>query len=384
MVETSYRSANMLSAQLSGQTERINYQTHKPLQAVFSKILGVSIGTFSGVFRSGLFGSLLGHFIDFSLNLKKSYEKVDMVTGVGYQPYRTLRNIVNIQSIRVVFLSLLSLLILQAGEAQAYYSLISTTALATPGFQTRVIAQEKIGDCACGPCAIFNAFQYGNAPLNTLASALPGDSSADKIRSLIALYGGKPSARSRNQPRYQADAGMWEDDVAPFINDWLANTTHAAPVTGERVTIQHNETPAEHLRRVYGELSHSLAAGFPPIVNLQSYAVRKNFFHHYWKWMDGHFVTVVAVQNSLPADASKFSMWVADSQTGRVLQVFVNGGADQSSQASTRSAGRSGKAPAAGDNPYLQIQSPKLEDILEGSSAQSGRTICVLQYMAHR
>jgi hypothetical protein len=295
-----------------------------------------------------------------------------------------LRNIVNIQNIRVVFFSLLSLLILQAGEARVYCSLLPITALASPNFQSRVLAQENIGDYACGPCAIFNAFQFGNAPLNTLASALPGDSPAEKVRSLIALYGGKPSARSRNQPRYMAEAGMWEDDMAPFINDWLANTSHAAPVTGERVTIQPKETPAEHLRRVYGELSHSLAAGFPPIVNLQSYVAHKNFFHHYWKWMDGHFVTVVAVQSSLPADASKFSMWVADSQTGRVLQVFVDGGADQSSLASRRSAGRSGKESSTGNDPYLRIQSPRLEDILEGNTAQSSRTICVLQYVAHR
>jgi hypothetical protein len=301
------------------------------------------------------------------------------------EPYRTLRNVVNIQKIRVVFFGLLNLLILQAGEAQADCPLLPITALASPNFQSRVVTQENIGDCACGPCAIFNAFQFGNAPLNSLASALPGNAPDDKVRNLIALYGSKPSARSHNQPRYLADAGMWEDDIAPLINDWLKNTSHAAPVTGERVTIQRNETPADHLQRVYSELSHSLAAGFPPVVNLQSYAARKNFFHHYWKWMDGHFVTVVAVQNSLPLDASKFSMWVADSQTGRVLQVFVYGGMDQSSQASARGpAGRSGKEPLAGDDSYLRIQSPKLEDILEGSSAQSGHTICVLQYVAHR
>jgi hypothetical protein len=303
------------------------------------------------------------------------------------EPYRTLRNVVDIQNIRVVFFGLLSLLILQAGEAQADSALFPATTLASPNFQARVIAQENVGDCACGPCAIFNAFQFGNAPLNTLASALPGGAPAEKVRSLIALFGGKPSVRSRNQPRYLAAAGMWEDDMAPFINDWLKNDGHAAPVTGERVTIQQNETPAEHLRRVYGELSHSLAAGFPPVVNLQSYAARKNFFHHYWKWLDGHFVTVVAVQDSLPADASKFSMWVADSQSGRVLQVFVYAGEDQSSIASVRNpARRSGKAaiPFAPDDPFLRIQSPKLEDILEGSTAQSGRTICVLQYVAHR
>jgi hypothetical protein len=298
-----------------------------------------------------------------------------------------LRNVVNIQKIRVVFFCLLSLLIFQTGEAQVDSRLFPVTAPASPIFQNRVMVQENVGDCACGPCAIFNAFQFGTAPLNTLVSALPGDAPTDKVRYLIALYGGKPSMHSHNEPRYLAEAGMWEDDMAPFINDWLKNAGYAARVTGERVIIQRNETPTEHLRRVYDELSHSLAAGFPPVVNLQSYTARKSIFHHYWKWMDGHFVTVVAVQNSLPADASKFSMWVADSQTGRILQVSVD--ADQSRSPSTLARGqtqRSGKAPSqlASDYPYLKIQSPKLEDILEGSAAKSQQTICVIEYIAHR
>jgi hypothetical protein len=298
-----------------------------------------------------------------------------------------LQKALDISVIRAAFFGLLSFLIFQAQEAWAISPLFPSTALASPNFQAEVIAQENIGDCACGPCAIFNAFQFGNAPLNSLASALPGNVPADKVRSLITIYGRKPSVRSHNQPRYLADAGMWEDDMAPLINDWLKNAGHAEPVTGERVTLQRNETPAEHLHRVYSELSRSLAAGFPPVVNLQSYAARKNFFHHYWKWMDGHFVTVVAVQDSLPANASKFSMWVADSQTGRILQVSVDADQSRSPSALARSqTQRSGKAPVqlASDYPYLKIQSPKLEDILEGSAAKSQQTICVIEYIAHR
>lgn len=177
---------------------------------------------------------------------------------------------------------------------------------------------------------------------------------------------------------------MWEDDVAPFINDWLADSA-APPVRGERLMLSWNETPQSHLQRVYHELSHSLAAGFPPVVNLQSYAARENFFHHYWKWMDGHFVTVVAVQDALPQNASDFSMWVADSQTGRILQVIVYAGESSSPHALSSLRGkRSGKESGNPDYRYLIIQSPRLETILEGNTAQSGQTICVLQYVAHR
>jgi hypothetical protein len=280
-----------------------------------------------------------------------------------------------------VFIALFSLWILQAEKAQA--SFLSFFPAAP---QPKVISQNDVGDCACGPCAIFNAFQFGNTALNNLAASLPGDAPADKVRTLIVAYGTKPSIVSRNEPRYLANGGMWENDLAPFIDDWL-KSSDAPPVTGDHLTLQGNETGREYLQRVYNELNHSLAAGFPPVVNLQSYAARKNFFHHYWKWLDGHFVTVVAVQDSLPCNASQFSMWVADSQFGRILQVVVYADQNQSiSTAARNQTQRSGKAPAqlARDYPYLMIQSPKLEDILEGSAAKSQQTICVIDYIVHR
>ena len=268
---------------------------------------------------------------------------------------------------------------MQAEEVSVNYSLVPSTA-------PKVLAQKEVGQCACGPCAVFNAFQFGSAPLNTLASTLPGNTSAEKVRSLIQLYGDKPSVNVHNEPRYLTGSGMSETDLVPFINDWLADN-NAPLIRGDRITKQNNETPRANLQRVYNELSHSLAAGFPPIVNLQSYSERKNFFHHYWKWMDGHFVTVVAVQKELPKDASQFSISVADSQSGRVLQVFVSAGENNSSASLAKNEmRRSGKMtvpPTQGDS-FLTIRSPKLEAILTGHSAKPQRTICVLQYIAHR
>lgn len=256
---------------------------------------------------------------------------------------------------------------------------------APPSFPAQVFAQDAVGKCACGPCAVFNAFQFGNTSLSNLVSTLPGKTSADKVRALIKMYGDKPSIIEPNEPRYLAEGGMWDADIVPFINDWLKGSG-APPITGERLDLQGDETPQDHMRRVYGELRHSLDAGFPPIVNLQSYSEEKSFFHHSWKWMDGHFVTVVAVQDTLPADASKFCMWVADSESGRILRVYVNAGQNGASGLSQNQNVRSGKmtAPQPQMYPFLRIQSPRLENILEGRDADPQETICVLQYIAHR
>ena len=290
------------------------------------------------------------------------------------------RNVFGFHGILITFFSLFAVG-LQAEKARANFIPFSP---ATPRHE--VISQDEIGDCACGPCAIFNAFQFGDPALNNLAAALPGNVPADKVRALIQQYGGKPSVITPRQPRYLASGGMWEDDLVPFINDCL-KTDNVPPVRGDRLDLQGNETGPACLRRVYHELNHSLSAGFPPIVNLQAYTGHKNFFHRYWKWMDGHFVAVVAVQNTLPPNASKFSMWVADSQSGRILEVTVC--ADQSRQSSSlvrSQTKRSGKVPVqiTRDYPCLAIQSPKLEGILEGPAASSTQSICVIDYAVHR
>lgn len=249
--------------------------------------------------------------------------------------------------------------------------------------QNEIVLQKSIGQCACGPCAIFNAFQFGNAALTNLAWSLPGKTRADKVRSLIGMFGAKPSALAHNEPRYLADGGMWGEDIAPFINDWLGRS--APSVRGERLTLGWSETPRKQVRRVYAELRHSLEQGFPPVINLQSYVAPKSS-RAGWTWLDGHFVTVLAVQDSLAKDASGFSMWVADSETGRVLQVSVGAGQDRAFRAITsKRVDRNGSEIDGWSegHPYLTIRSSKLEGILEGDAA-SPQTICVLEYVAHR
>ena len=256
---------------------------------------------------------------------------------------------------------------------------------ASSTWSDRVVHQEKVGDCACGPCAIFDAFQFGDAALTNLAASLPGATSDQKVRSLISIYGGKSSSVAHNQPRYLDNGGMWDDDLAPLINDWLKDSGYGNRVHGERLLLKRRETPQEQVRRVYRELRHSLSAGFPPVVNLQSYAADGRSSHYNWNWLDGHFVTVVGVQNPLPDDG-RFSMWVADSQSGHVVQVSVGAGSTPF-RAITDKRFRNGKEidQWTGGYPYLTIRSPKLEGILEGDAALSHpQLVCVLQYIVHR
>jgi hypothetical protein len=273
-------------------------------------------------------------------------------------------------------------------SAWAKSATVPTVVIGSPAnsaLSDRVVQQGNIGDCACGPCAIFNAFQFGSASLTNLAWSLPGATPAQKVRNLISMYGGRSSSLAPDEPRYLEDGGMWDEDVAPFINDWLREGGSGPRVHGERLLLKRRETPQEQLKRVYSELSRSLAAGFPPVVNLQSYAADGNSAHSNWNWLDGHFVTVVAVQDPLPNDGG-FSIWVADSQSGHVLQVSVCAG-NMPFRAITSKRIRNGKEIDQWTEgyPYLTIRSPKLEGILEGDAARSHpQIICVLQFVVYR
>ncbi|MGH7981055.1 MAG: hypothetical protein ACREE6_16890, partial [Limisphaerales bacterium] len=106
--------------------------------------------------------------------------------------------------------------------------------------------------------------------------------------------------------------------------------------------------------------------------------------HYNWNWLDGHFVTVVAVQDRAPDD-SGFSMWVADSQSGRILKVSVCAGGAPF-RAITGKRVRNGKEIDQWSDgyPYLTIRSPKLEGILEGDAPKSHpQTVCVLQFVVY-
>lgn len=305
------------------------------------------------------------------------------------------RKVFDIYSVFLVFFLVISLV---PGKAQPPRSGIlgSRTDASLPDivfdgqiisrYEDKIVLEHDVGDCACGPCAIFNAFQFGGTTLTNLAWSLPGKTPADKVDSLIAMFGGKPSLLARNEPRYLAQGGMWGADIAPFINDWLEQDGSAFSVRGEYLTLQWDETPQEQLHRVYRQLRRSLQKGFPPIVNLQSYTARSGLGRAGWTWLDGHFVTVVAVQDSLDRDAGGFTMWVADSESGRVLQASVCAGPDHPFRAITgERVGRNGAeidSWTAG-HPYLLVQSPRLEGILEGDAA-SPQTLCVLQYLIHR
>lgn len=250
-----------------------------------------------------------------------------------------------------------------------------------------VVSGKGIGDMDCGPCAVLNTFRFGDAALTNLAAQLPGLKLSDKVKNLIATYGSKNSSLFYNKPRWTPDNGMWAEDMAPLINDVLKD--HGVPLTvsGEYLALKNGETADHHLARVHDLMESSIKAGFPPVLELHTYVAHRKIIHYYWNQSDGHFVTVVRVQP--PASgAAGFYMWVADPDSGRVLQTFVYAERNRQFSAITDiqvNRRHSEQDTWTGGYPFLLIMSPELEKTLgTGSAKWYQRTICTVEYLVHR
>ncbi len=249
-----------------------------------------------------------------------------------------------------------------------------------------VVAQKGIGDMACGPCAVLDTFRFGNTALTNLAAHLPGDKLSDKVKYLIATYGGRNSSLFSDQLRYTPDDGMWNEDMAPFINDVLKDHSVPLTVSGEYLARQPGETAGHHLARVHDLMDASIKAGFPPVLGLHGYVAHRKFIRYYWNQLDGHFVTVVRVA-PLSRAAPGFSMWVADPNKGRILQTFVYAERNRPFTAITAiKADRRNneKDTWSSGYPFLLIISPELEDTVDTDSAKwHERTVCIVEYLVH-
>ena len=255
----------------------------------------------------------------------------------------------------------------------------------------KVVKQTDVGETTCVPCAIFDAFCFGDAKLANLATNLPGKSPAEKVQNLINLYGKKPSGYFHHRLRYSTDIGVGDADIAPFANDWMKQDVSETPVRGEYLTLHTNEIAQQHLDRVYRLLQHSLNAGFPPVLTLQSYVAKKSIIHYCWYCQYRHSVTVVGIQALPPDGTPGFSMQVADSLSGRVLETYVYAEENHPFNAKIgyRLKSDDEEIPTWGDvnsqdYPYLLILSPELEGELQGQVQWHERTICTLEHAVYR
>ncbi len=135
-----------------------------------------------------------------------------------------------------------------------------------------VIGQSRVGEAACGPCALANALAHGDPATRARSGSCPGGSrggargSAHRPLRHEAVRNLRP-----RRGRYSPDAGLTADGHA-VPGERRARRLGTAAARGEWLDAPGGEDERAHLRRVHGLLTASLARGLPPVVEMRAFS----------------------------------------------------------------------------------------------------------------
>lgn len=116
-------------------------------------------------------------------------------------------------------------------------------------------------DKDCGPISFFNAMIVAPKNIKKALLQLPGKTGDDKYRSLMRLYGTKPSEFNPSLPRFQPDTGINIRDLGDMANDLVAGQN----VHFETKSAADTKTP---FMTTLTDLNSSITKGFAPVLAL--------------------------------------------------------------------------------------------------------------------
>jgi len=177
--------------------------------------------------------------------------------------------------------------------------------------------QLVVSGNACGPTALLNAFRFGNEDWQRASDGLAGKTDRQRIYTIIRQYGMRPSKSIVGRPRWSRK-GVNLADLCDIANE--IRQPHFLPTLEQEVLfLNPRETQEKLLIRTRKRLDASLARGFPPIVSLRRYVLRKQEGKAaQWVVLDAHFITVTAVPRKLEAGSRSFMVRYIDPWGGKL------------------------------------------------------------------
>ncbi len=192
-------------------------------------------------------------------------------------------------------------------------------AVAAPAVAAVAADQLAVAGNACGPTALLNSLRFGSEAWQRPADALSGESSKQKIYTIIREYGMRPSKSIPGRPRWSRK-GVNLADLRDIANE-MARGQYLPLVTEEILFATPRESPAKLLRRTHARLEKSLAKGLPPIVSLRRYVLRQETGKPAaWLAIDAHFVTISSLPGKLAKSATSFPVTYIDPWGGKIRE----------------------------------------------------------------
>ena len=172
------------------------------------------------------------------------------------------------------------------------------------------LKQHTIGELACGPTALVNAFSHASPRWRS--SHFFDSSPKVQAESIIRIASQQRSTQFPTQSRWSSRKGIRAKD--------LYTTAREVSPRSLKFSTPDSSATASALTQVhYQEMKRSLSSGFPPILSVK-HQLHKKFQHsegYYWKQTKGHFITVLSLG---ALETTSFSFQYIDPLDGKTHQ----------------------------------------------------------------
>ncbi|MCU0795829.1 MAG: hypothetical protein MUF31_07830 [Akkermansiaceae bacterium] len=168
------------------------------------------------------------------------------------------------------------------------------------------INQLVVSGNACGPAALLGSLRCGDDDSRAIYAAVPGNNDRSRLLYLIRTLGLRPSVSLRDRARWTRQ-GINPEDLHAIARE-LSESTGQQPPRMLGLHAPAGTKGTKTLQTVHRAFRDSLADGFPPVLAIRRYVLRKG----QWQMLDGHFISIVRVPERLDRSATSFSLTYFD------------------------------------------------------------------------
>lgn len=194
--------------------------------------------------------------------------------------------------------------------------------LDAPNHKAVPVDQLLVGANACGPAAMMNSFHTGTEKWRRVFRVMGGGNDKERMAWIIRHVGMKSSNHLFARPRWSG-RGVGVEDLRDMANE-LLEKAYLPTLKAEILFLDRGETPERLLQRAHKRMRKSLTAGFPPILSVRRYALRKDAGKKaQWTVIEGHFVTLTRMPCKLQRGERSFAVDYLDPWRGRHCQGVI-------------------------------------------------------------
>jgi hypothetical protein len=219
----------------------------------------------------------------------------------------------------------------------------------------------------CGPTAIINSLQFGNGELRAAYNKIGGETSTDKLLSIIQEF---EQVNSLNFGLPIFYDGVYLEDLGLIYESILRKYGVRQP-SYLFLNKRTNESKREHLVRIHDYVKSSIWKGFPPVASIRLHDARDSGLA-----MASHSIVIVRIPESLYEEQQGFVFDYVDPYTGGIHQgyVFVENSRPFRSNVTSRH-----EQPMVG-SPFLNVSVPSAM-LWHGGLNENSRTFVTFHHL---